>query len=168
MMRGRFASRATRPHGLPRTAAPSAPAKRPRTIARLGQLRPSVRPSAAGPGRRHAGRADRGSITVETAVALPALVFVLVVALWGVSAAAAQVACVDAARAGARAVARGEPVPAVRAEVVRVAPSGASVDVSRDPQITRVTVRVVLDPPGPGLFPSLALRAQAVAATEPA
>jgi TadE-like protein len=122
--------------------------------------------SARLPGRCR-GSADRGSVTAETAVALPALVFVLVVALWGVSAAAAQVACVDAARAGARAAARGESASAVRGEVLRAAPHGASVEVGQDPLITRVVVRVVVAAPRIGLFPPLALRAQAVAATEP-
>jgi Flp pilus assembly protein TadG len=117
--------------------------------------------------RQGGGRADRGSVTAETAVALPALAFVLVAAVWGVSATASQVACVDAARAGARAAARGEPVAQVRAEVLRAAPPRASVDVRQDPAITRVVVRAVVSPPRFGLFPPLTLRAQAIAATEP-
>jgi hypothetical protein len=165
MMRDRSASRAAeRPPGLARTATSMAPAQRLRGALNVGDARSSV----AGQGRRRAGEcADRGSVTAETAVALPALVFILVVAVWGVTAAAAQVACVDAARAGARAAARGEPTSAVRAEVLRAAPRGASVDVRQDPQVTRVVVRAVVSPPGVSLFPPLALRAQAVAATEP-
>lgn len=120
-------------------------------------------------GRRGAARpgGDQGSVTAETAVAFPALVLLLGVALWGVSAAAAQIACVDAARAGARAAARGEPSPEVRAAVLRAAPSGASVGIHRDPQVTWVTVRATIRSPVRGLFPALELRAQAVAATEP-
>jgi hypothetical protein len=110
---------------------------------------------------------ERGSVTAETAVAFPALVVVLAVALWGVSAAAAQVACVDAARAGARAAARGEPIAAVRAAVLRAAPPRASVSVTRDPLSTRVVVHATARPPLKSLFPALELRAQAVAATEP-
>jgi hypothetical protein len=106
-------------------------------------------------------------VTVETAVAFPALVLLLAIAIWGVSAAAAQVACVDAARAGARAAARGEPLPEVRAAAGRTAPRGASVWIHRDARFTRVVVRATLVPPVRGLFPSLRLRAQAVAATEP-
>ena len=111
-------------------------------------------------------RLDTGSVTVETAVALPALVLVLAVALWGVSATAAEVACVDAARAGARAAARGEQPAAVRAAVLRAAPRGAVVDVVRGPVLTRVSVRVTLRPPIPRLMPSLELGAHATAATE--
>jgi hypothetical protein len=110
---------------------------------------------------------ERGSVTVEIAVALPALVVVMAVALWGVSAAAAQVACVDAARAGARAAARGEPVAAVRAAVLRAAPHGSSVDLVQDSLTTRVAVHAMLRSPIRTLFPALVLRADAVAATEP-
>ena len=100
-------------------------------------------------------------------MALPALVMVMAVALWGVDAAAAQVACVDAARAGARAAARGEPAAAVRAAVLRAAPPRASVVVTRDPLTTRVTVHAVIRPPIDALFPSLRLQSDAAAATEP-
>jgi hypothetical protein len=110
---------------------------------------------------------QRGSITAETAVAFPALVVVLATALWGVSAAAAQVACVDAARAGARAAARGEPQTEVRAAVLRAAPPRANVSLSRDPVTTRVVVQAEARPLLKGLFPPLKLRAQAIAATEP-
>ncbi|MFL5912182.1 MAG: TadE family type IV pilus minor pilin [Gaiellaceae bacterium] len=106
-------------------------------------------------------------MTAETAVAFPALVVVLAVALWGVSAAAAQVACVDAARAGARAAARGEPPAAVRDAVLRAAPPRAQVSVARDAAITQVVVQAEARSPLKGLLPVLNLRAQAVAATEP-
>lgn len=112
-------------------------------------------------------RDPRGSVTAETAVAFPALVVVLAVALWGVSAAAAQVACVDAARAGARAAARGEPETEVRAAVLRAAPPEARVTLSRDPLTTKVMVQAEVRPPLKGLFPALPLQAQAIAATEP-
>lgn len=116
---------------------------------------------------RSTRRDQRGSITAETAVAFPALVLVLVIALWGVSAAAAQVACVDAARAGARAAARGEPETEVRAAVQQAAPPNAHVNVTRDPTITTVAVTAEARPPLKRLFPALRLRAQAVTATEP-
>jgi hypothetical protein len=114
-----------------------------------------------------ADRDARGSVTAETAVAFPALVVVLAVALWGVSAAAAQVACVDAARAGARAAARGESETEVRAAVLRAAPPQARVTLSRDPLTTKVMVQAEARPPLQGLFPVLRLQAQATAATEP-
>ena len=112
-------------------------------------------------------RGQLGSITVETAVAFPALVVMLAVALWGVSAAAAEVACVDAARAGARAAARGEPEDEVRAAVRRAAPTGARVSMSHDATTTRVVVQADIRPPIAALFPALRLRAQSIAATEP-
>ncbi|MET9110719.1 TadE family type IV pilus minor pilin, partial [Streptomyces zhihengii] len=59
-----------------------------------------------------AGRGDRGSVTAEAAVALPALVAFALALVWALMAAAAQIQCVDAARAGARAAARSEPGPA--------------------------------------------------------
>ncbi|WP_433178472.1 TadE family type IV pilus minor pilin [Actinoallomurus sp. CA-150999] len=106
-------------------------------------------------------------MTAETAVAFPALVLILATAMWGVSAAAAQVACVDAARAGARAAARGEPMSEVRAAARSAAPSGASVWIHRDSRITRVVVRATVSPPVRSLFPPLKLRAQVATATEP-
>ena len=111
--------------------------------------------------------ADRGTVTAEIAVALPALVLVVAVALWGVSVAAAHVACVDAARAGARAAARGEPLPAVRAAVLRGAPSGAHVTARRDGDLTEVDVSVELRPPALSGLPPIVVREHAVAATEP-
>jgi hypothetical protein len=110
---------------------------------------------------------DRGSVTAEFAVALPALVLVIAVALWGVSAAAAQVACVDAARAGARAASRGEPMPAASAAVLRAAPTGARVAISRDGELTRVDVTAEVRAPALSGLPPIIIRERAVAATEP-
>lgn len=53
-------------------------------------------------------RSDRGFVTVETAMTLPVLALFTVTLLWGLAAAAAQIRCVDAARAGARVAARAE------------------------------------------------------------
>ena len=52
---------------------------------------------------------DRGSVTAEAAVAVPALVVFAMALVWALMAASAQIQCVDAARAGARAAARSEP-----------------------------------------------------------
>jgi hypothetical protein len=65
--------------------------------------------------------------TAELAVALPSLVLVLAVALAAVDLGLTQVRCVDAARLGARLVARGEPLPVVLSEVRSAAPDSASV-----------------------------------------
>ncbi|QBI51980.1 TadE family type IV pilus minor pilin [Streptomonospora litoralis] len=83
---------------------------------------------------------DRGGVTAETAAALPSLVLVLGVALAVIQAGAAQVACADAARIGARAMARGEPEHAVRAAVAQTAPEAAEVRLAEDGGLARVTV----------------------------
>ncbi|MEB8343535.1 TadE family type IV pilus minor pilin, partial [Streptomyces endophyticus] len=60
-------------------------------------------------GRSEPRRGDRGFVTAEAAVVLPVLVAFTMALVWVVLAASAQIRCVDAARAGARAVARQEP-----------------------------------------------------------
>ncbi|NIZ91589.1 TadE family type IV pilus minor pilin [Kineococcus rubinsiae] len=74
-------------------------------------------------------RDDRGSATLELAVAMPAVVLLLAVVLGAADVVVAQVDCVDAARAGARAAARGETAAVVRASAQSLAPAGASVAV---------------------------------------
>ncbi|MGI8334986.1 TadE family type IV pilus minor pilin [Actinomadura scrupuli] len=106
-------------------------------------------------------------MTIEIAVALPALMLVTVAALWGITTASAQVACVDAVRAGARAAARGESLPAVQAVVERAAPAGAKAEIRRGRDTTTVAVQVSLRPPALTGFPALTVRAHALAATEP-
>ncbi|MEU6034400.1 TadE family type IV pilus minor pilin [Actinomadura sp. NPDC047616] len=106
-------------------------------------------------------------VTAEIAVALPALVLVLVTSLWAVRIASTQVACTDAARSGARAAARGEPLPAVRAVVARALPPGAQIRISRNVETTRVDVAVPTRPPAVSGLPALLIRAHATAATEP-
>ncbi|GAA4410023.1 hypothetical protein GCM10023168_29250 [Fodinibacter luteus] len=113
------------------------------------------------------GRPDRGAATAELAVALPSLVLVLAVALAAVDLGLAQVRCVDAARVGARLLARGEPRDVVLRAAGRAAPPGAQVVLaSDDGQVSvSVTGRVpgvlaplgILDPP----------RSTAVARSEP-
>ena len=107
-------------------------------------------------------------MTAETAVALPALIMVMVLAVWAVGAAVAQLNVVDAARSGARAVARGEPVAMVREAALDAAPRGATVEVWAEEDLVRVRVSVTVEAPGPlgRLFPGLPLRASAAAADE--
>ncbi|WP_017595476.1 TadE family type IV pilus minor pilin [Nocardiopsis potens] len=95
-------------------------------------------------------RRERGQATAETAAALPALAAVLALCLAAIQAVAAHLACVDAARAGARALARGDDRSAVLAAVAEAAPPGASASVVRSGGYARVevTARVRL---GPGL-----------------
>ncbi|MCW2904709.1 MAG: hypothetical protein JWO67_6974 [Streptosporangiaceae bacterium] len=125
------------------------------------------RARAGGSGSRRDPARDRGSATAEIAVALPALVLVTVAAIWGVTVASADVRCVDAVRLGARAAARGEPLPAVRTVVAQAAPEGATVGVDRSAGQTRVEVTVAVRAPILSGLPALTLRAHAVAATEP-
>src|SRR5206468_10387938 len=53
-------------------------------------------------------RDERGMVTAETAVVLPVLLLVLAGAVAAVTVVGVQLRCVDAAREGARAAARGE------------------------------------------------------------
>lgn len=100
-------------------------------------------------------------------MALPALLMVTVAALWGVSIAMAQLACADAARAGARAASRGEPLRAVRTMVAQAVPAGSTVEVHRDDELTRVQVTARVHAPAFTGLPPAVLRARALAATEP-
>lgn len=102
-------------------------------------------------------------MTAETAVVLPALVLFATALVWGLLAASAQIQCVDAARAGARAAARQEPPGVVRRVARRAAPDGARVRVSREGDLVHVVV--VARPPGAHALP-LELRHEAVALAE--
>ena len=106
---------------------------------------------------------DRGSVTAEAAVALPALVVFAMALVWALMAASAQIQCVDAARAGARAAARSEPRAAALAAARSAAPDGAGVTLSRAGGMWRV--RVEAKAPGPGDL-ALALSAEAAALAE--
>ncbi|GHA34156.1 hypothetical protein GCM10010329_66580 [Streptomyces spiroverticillatus] len=102
-------------------------------------------------------------MTAEAALALPVLVLLGTALVWALMAAAAQIQCVDAARAGARAEARQEPRAAAEAVTRQVAPDGATVGFRREGDL----VRVVVEAPAPGPGPlGLTLRAEAVALAE--
>ncbi|MFW5472645.1 TadE family type IV pilus minor pilin [Knoellia sp. CPCC 206450] len=88
---------------------------------------------------------EAGMVTAELAVALPALILVLTLALAAVASATDRVRCVDAARTGARLLARGEPVEAVRRDVAKQAPDDARIVLDVGPEAVRV--EVVADPP---------------------
>jgi Flp pilus assembly protein TadG len=68
---------------------------------------------------------DRGMVTAELAVGLPALILVLGIALFAQAAVAAQLRCVDAASVAARLLARGEPASVADATAMSAAPAGA-------------------------------------------
>ncbi|GAA4239425.1 hypothetical protein GCM10022254_59490 [Actinomadura meridiana] len=105
--------------------------------------------------------------TAEIAVALPALVLVTAIALWGLKVASVQLTCTDAAQAGARAAARGEPLPAVREFVARAVPKGATIKVHRDKATVQVDISAAVNPPAAAHLPALTVHGRATAATEP-
>ncbi|WP_327289599.1 TadE family type IV pilus minor pilin [Streptomyces sp. NBC_01198] len=90
---------------------------------------------------------------------IPVLVVLAGLLVWGVAAVGAQVECVDAARAGARAAARSEPAPDVVKVARAAAPSGARVSAGREGDL--VTVRVTV--PWPHFPVTLKARAAALA-----
>jgi hypothetical protein len=115
---------------------------------------------------RHRG--ERGAVTAELAMALPVLVAVTVGLVWLLAIGADQLRVVDGARETARALARGDDESAAVAVGRRVAPDGASVDVSSGGSEIRVQVTAVADGPGGifGFLPSVRLRAEAVTLAE--
>ncbi|KOG90066.1 TadE family type IV pilus minor pilin [Streptomyces varsoviensis] len=108
---------------------------------------------------------DAGQTTAEAAVVLPALTVFVVALVWGLTAVAAQMQCVDAARAGARAVARSEPAAAAESAARSAAPRGAKVVLGRDGDLVRVRVEARATGPGPL---ALRLSGEAVALAEEA
>ncbi len=88
-------------------------------------------------------------VTAETAVVLPVLLFVLAGVVAAVIVVGAQLRCVDAAREGARAAARGDDVADVTALAARAAPDGAVTTVSPEGEEVRVTVTARIAPLGP-------------------
>jgi hypothetical protein len=131
------------------------------SVGRFGGGGRSSRWSGRGPVRQP-GR-DRGSFTAELAAGLPALVLLLFAGLAAVAAVSTQLQCVDAAREGAIAAARGDPGAAA---VARIAPERSDVDVTVGTDTFTVTVAARVPMVG-GRLPALTVRATAVAAREP-
>jgi Flp pilus assembly protein TadG len=105
-------------------------------------------------------------VTAETAVVLPVLLLVLAGAVAAVTVVGAQLRCVDAAREGARAAARGEPPAVVEALVARAAPEGGTTTVSVGQEEVRVTVSAQVAALGPVPL-RITVSAAAVALMEP-
>ena len=108
---------------------------------------------------------QRGSVTAETAVVLPALAVVLVLCLWSVTVVGQQLRCIDAARTGARALARGEPMGLARSAAEQGAPDGARVSLQIVDGLAVVDVRFSASLPGFG-GPALQIGSRAVASVE--
>lgn len=83
---------------------------------------------------------QRGMVTAEFAVVLPAVVLVLALSLGALGLAWDQIRCVDAARAGARAASRGDSTDVVILLASRAAPSDAVVSVGTSGDLVRVSV----------------------------
>ena len=106
-------------------------------------------------------------VTAETAVVLPVLLMVLAGAVAAVVVVGAQLRCVDAAREGARAAARGEPAGVVTDVAGRAAPDGAVTEVAAGEETVQVTVSAQVSPLGP-LPWRVEVSATATGALEPA
>ncbi|GGC81007.1 hypothetical protein GCM10011512_04710 [Tersicoccus solisilvae] len=85
-------------------------------------------------------RGDRGAVTAELAVALPAVVLVLGLLVTGAAAGTAQVRAEGAARAAVRALARGESEGVARGLAGQQAGPDARVSVGADGPLVRVRV----------------------------
>lgn len=109
---------------------------------------------------------DRGSVTAEFAVLLPAVALLLGVVVALAACAAAQLRCADAARVAARVAAIGEDDAAVASAARRVAGGGARAAVARDAAWVAVTVETTVGPALP-LVGGLTVRGAATAWVEP-
>ncbi|PZF79838.1 pilus assembly protein TadE [Jiangella anatolica] len=107
-------------------------------------------------------------VTAEIAATFPALVLVLVMAVWGVTVAAGHLRCSDAAREAARAVARGEDLSVVRDVAAEVAPPGADIVVDEVGGTVEVRVSATMTMPGAlgDTLPARTVSARAVALAE--
>jgi hypothetical protein len=83
---------------------------------------------------------QRGMVTAEFAVVLPAVVLVLALSLGALGLAWDQIRCVDAASSGVRAASRGDSPGAVILVAGRAAPPGAVVSVGTSGDIVSVSV----------------------------
>jgi len=82
---------------------------------------------------------ERGSVTAELVVALPAVALVLALCLAGMNLGMAAMAVQDAAAAAARSLARGEPESAAAARAAAAAPGSVIAGISRG-ELVCVTV----------------------------
>lgn len=111
----------------------------------------------------HRVRRSDGMVTAEFAVGLLAVVPLLLslVALTGIG--ATQVKLVEAARTGARLLARGEPDATAREQVRAIVPGA---DIAIDHAADRVSFEVRQRVGGQGVLPAFTLRASAVTPME--
>jgi hypothetical protein len=112
-------------------------------------------------------RGERGSVTAETAVVLPVVAVFVLCLCWLLTLAMTQVRLVDAARDGARALARGEAREDVAEHVRRTAP-GSGIEMSTDERFATVSVSAEAHPPDWLLvpLPAVSLRAESAVLRE--
>ncbi len=110
----------------------------------------------------------RGSVTAETVVLLPVLLIVLAAAIGVLACVAAQLRCVDAARAAARVAARGDAPAVVRTAGERLAPPGAAVTLRTAGDTVEVVVTAQVRPFGRALggLAAVSVSGRAVAPVE--
>ncbi|MCA4135059.1 pilus assembly protein [Arthrobacter sp. M4] len=96
---------------------------------------------------------NRGTVTAEFAVALPAVIFLLALLLAGSAAGITQLRIEEAARAGARSLARGDSAATVQGTVSRLAGDGALSTVDADGDWLKVTVTAPVGGPLGKLIP---------------
>ncbi|MEV0644680.1 TadE family type IV pilus minor pilin [Phytomonospora sp. NPDC050363] len=123
-------------------------------------LRPRSRPRSH---RRHGNDRERGSVTAEFAVVLPAAVLLLTAGLSAVNAVTTRIQCLDAAREAALAGARGE---SATAAANRRAPPGATVTAAAAGDTFHAEVTASVPLLG-DLLPPITVSGDAVAAMEP-
>lgn len=141
---------------------------RRRGISRRRTARGSPTSVSAATARPIRGTTDRGAVTAEIAAALPALVLVVIAALWTLSLGLMQLRCADAAREAARAAARGDDAAVVRQVAEAVAPAGAVIEVTERDGLVVVEVAVEVRPPVPfaDRLPAPTVSAESVAVEE--
>ena len=110
--------------------------------------------------RSRSAEHDRGSVTAEFAVALPAIALVLAACLGSVHLVAQQVRLTDAAADAARALGRGETSAVAESIAMRVS-GGARMAVAEDSMFVCVT----LSANGAGVLSSVGLEAESCAVT---
>ena len=102
------------------------------------------RRTGSGQRRAKVRSSERGTVTAEFAVVLPALVLVLILVVGAGVIEIAQVRVYEAARAGAREAARGEPSQDIEKAAKRKAGPGSTVTVSQGGGYAKVHVKTTL------------------------
>lgn len=113
----------------------------------------------------HSTSAERGSVTAELAVLLPAITLLFGIIIFTAQLGLTQLRLDDAARAGARQAARGEAVTGTVLAAKTIAGESSTVAVSASPDFVTVTVAASAQGPFAGML-GWRLSAQASARVE--